>query len=696
MLKRAGDYMEQYGLENIRNLVMLSHSGAGKTSLSEAILFTAGVINRLGKVDDGTTTSDCDPDEIKRKISINLMLLPCPWKGTKLNLIDTPGYPDFAGEVRVAIRVSEGAIIVICAASGVEVGSEQVWAYSEEADLPRLIFINKMDRENADFNRTVDELRLKFGSKCVPVQLPIGAQNNFQGIVDLLALKSYIGSEMKEGEIPSSLQSEVNNLRNQLVEAVAETDDNLLEKYLESGELSLEELSDGLQRATVTGRIVPILVGSALQNVGITLLLDAAYRYLPSPKERDVVIVDDSAEQGVRRIEPNQDAPLSALVFKTSADSYVGKVTYFRVYTGTIDSNSQVWNAVQGGLERIGQLFILRGKTQEPESQLRAGDIGAVAKLSLTNTGDTLCVRDNPVRIAPILFPSPSFSEAVYPKAKADVDKLGTALSRLSEEDLTLEVHREADTGETILSGLGETHLDAAAEKMLRKFGVSVELATPRVPYKETITVSAKAEYKHKKQTGGHGQYGHVLLALEPLPRGSDSEFVDKIVGGVIPKNYIPAVEKGVNEAIREGGLAGYPIVDIKATVYDGSFHPVDSSEICFKIAGAQALKKGLSQGQPILLEPIMNMEVTVPEEFTGDIIGDLNTKRARVQGMNPGGGINVIEAQVPQAEILRYAIDLKSITQGRGNYTIEFSHYEEVPSQISQKIIAERQTKKA
>jgi len=687
--------MEQYGLENIRNLVLLSHSGAGKTSLSEAILFTAGLITRLGKVDDGTTTSDYDPDEIKRKISINLTLLPSPWKGTTLNLIDTPGYSDFVGEVKAAIRVSEAAIIMLCAASGVEVGSEQVWAYSEEADLPRLIFINKMDRENADFYRTVDELRSKFGSKCVPAQLPIGAQDNFQGIVDLLALKSYIGSEMKESEVPSSLQNEVNSFRNQLVEAVAETDDNLLEKYLEGEELSLEELGDGLQRAVVTGRIVPVLVGSALQNIGVTLLLDAAYKYLPSPKERDVVIVDDSAEQGVRRIESSQDAPLSALVFKTSADPYVGKLTYFRVYTGTIDSNSQVWNTAQGGLERIGQLFILRGKVQEPVSQLNAGDIGAVAKLSLTSTGDTLGIRDNPVRIAPILFPAPSFSKAVYPKTKTDLDKLGTALSRLSEEDPTLEVRREADTGETILSGLGETHLDVAAEKMLRKFGVSVELGTPKVPYKETITMPAKAEYKHKKQTGGHGQYGHVLLALEPLPRGSDSEFVDKIVGGVIPKNYIPAIEKGVNEAMQEGVQAGYPVVDIKTTVYDGSFHQVDSSDICFKIAGAQALKKGLSQGQPILLEPIMNMEVTVPEEFTGDIIGDLNTKRARVQGMNPGGGINVIEAQVPQAEILRYAIDLKSITQGRGNYTVEFSHYEEVPSHISQKVIAERQTKK-
>jgi len=686
--------MQQYALENLRNIVLLSHSGAGKTSLSEAILFTAGAITRLGKVDDGTTTSDYDADEIKRKISINLAILPCPWKGAKINLIDTPGYSDFVGEVKAAMRVSEGAVIVICAASGVEVGSEQVWAYSEQAGLPRVIFVNKMDRENADFSRTLDELRVKFGAKCLPIQLPIGAQDNFQGVVDLLALKSYIGSEMKEAEIPASLQNEVGSLRNRLVEAVAETDDSLLEKYLEGEELSPEEFSGGLRRGVSAGRIVPVLVGSALQNVGIASLLDAVYQYLPSPKEQEVVIVDDSGEQ--RRTAPSEDAPLAALVFKTSADPYVGKLTYFRVYNGAIESNSQVWNAIQEGSERIGQLFLLKGKGQEPVSQLGAGDIGAVAKLNVTSTGDTLCSRDKSVKIAPILFPEPTFSEAVHPKTKADLDKMGTALARLSEEDPTLKVHREADTGETILSGLGETHLDVAAEKMLRKFGVNVVMETPKVPYKETITISAKAEYKHKKQTGGHGQYGHVVLELQPLPRGSVSEFAVKIVGGTIPKNYIPAVEKGVNEAMQEGVLAGSPVVDLKTTVCDGSFHPVDSSDICFKIAGAQALKKGLSQGQPILLEPIMNLEVTVPEEYTGDIIGDLNTKRARVQGMNPGGGVNVIEAQVPQAEILRYAIDLRSITQGRGSFSIEFSHYEETPPQVAQKIIAERQAKKA
>jgi len=687
--------MQQYGLENIRNLVLLSHGGAGKTSVAEAILFTSGAIKRLGRVDDGATTSDYDPDEIKRQISINLTMLPCEWQKTKMNLIDTPGYSDFVGEVKGAMRVSEGAIIVVCAASGVEVGTEQVWTYCEEASLPRLIFINKMDRENADFYWTVDELKAKLGSRCVPLQLPIGAHDSFQGVVDLLTMKSFIGSEASEAEIPSSVQNQADSFREKLVEAVAEIDDRLLEKYLDGEELSLEELGDGLRQATLSGKIVPILVGSAMQNMGIAFLLDAVHNYLPSPKEREVIMAGGSAGQPPQTIEPSESAPLTALVFKTSADPYVGKLTYFRVYTGAISSNSQVWNTTRGGEERIGQLFILRGKTQEPVSQLGAGDIGGVAKLSLTSTGDTLCSRDKPVKIAGIKFPEPTFNEAVHPKTKADLDKLGTALARLSEEDPTLRVHRDADTGETILSGLGETHLEVAAEKMLRKFGVSVELDTPKVPYRETITVPAKAEYKHKKQTGGHGQYGHVLLKVEPLPRGSGTEFANRVVGGRIPKNYIPAVEKGVNETVQEGVLARYPVVDIKATVYDGSYHPVDSSEICFKIAGAQALKKGLSQGQPILLEPIMTVKVTVPEDFTGDIIGDLNTKRARVLGMNPEGGTNNIEAQVALAEILRYAIDLKSITQGRGSFTVEFSHYEEVPAHVAQKIIAERQAEK-
>ena len=686
--------MQQFGPENIRNIALLSHAGAGKTSATEAMLFTAKAINRLGKVDDGSSTSDYDPDEIKRKISINLSLLPCPWRDAKVNLIDTPGYSDFIGEVKAGIRVSEGAVIVICAASSVEVGTEQVWGYCQEANLPRLIFVNKMERENADFFKTVNDIQARFGPRCLPIQIPIGAQNDFQGIIDLLTLKAYTGSPPKEGEIPSSLEGQVNTFREKLIESAAETEDALIEKYLGGEELTQEELRSGLRKAVVNGSVFPILAGSALQNVGINSLLDAMVDYLPSPAEREVAAVADAKEE---KIEVSGDGPLAALVFKTTADPYVGKLTYFRIYSGAIDSNSQVWNATRGSAERIGQLFMLRGKNQEPVAKIGAGDIGAVAKLNVTNTGDTLSVQNKPVKLASIVFPKPVFDEAIFPKTKADLDKLGTALSRITEEDQTLRVHREPDTGETLLSGMGDTQLDVAAEKMQRKFGVSVNLETPKVPYKETITASVpSAEYKHRKQSGGHGQYGHVIMELEPLPHGTGNEFASRVVGGTVPKNYIPAVEKGFQEAIQDGVLAHHPVVDVKATLYDGSFHPVDSSEICFKIAGAQAMKKGLSQGQPILLEPIVTIQITIPNDLTGDIIGDLNTKRARVQGMNPSGDINIIEAQVPLAEVLRYAIDLKSMTQGRGTYTMEFSHYEEVPAQISQRIIAQKAEEKA
>jgi elongation factor G len=685
--------MPKQGMENIRNVVLLSHSGAGKTTAAEAMLFAAGAIKRLGNTEDGTTTSDYDENEVKRQISINLSILPCQWRDTKINLLDTPGYADFVGEVKAGMRVAEGAVIMVCAASGVEVGTEISWSYCEKDALPRLLFINKMDRENADFNKTVGQIQAKFGPRCLPAQLPIGAQDKFEGIVDLLTMKAYAGTEAKETEIPEPLKKQADSYREKLIEAAAEADDKLIEKYLEGGELTQEELSKGLRQAVVGGKVVPIFTGSALKNIGFKLFLDAVSDLLPSPQEGKVVILSDSTKSTV---EPSADGPLAALVFKTSADPYVGKLTYFRVYNGAISSNSQVWNATRKGVERIGQLFVLRGKNQEPVPQLGAGDIGAVAKLALTSTGDSLTSQDKPLIIAPVEFPEPAFSLGVHPKTKTDVDKLGAALTRLVEEDPTLHVRRDTDTNETVISGIGESHLEVAAEKMLRKFGVAVTLETPRVPYKETITVGAKAEYKHKKQTGGHGQYGHVLLELEPLSRGGGTEFADKVVGGAIPRNYIPAVEKGVNEAFKEGVLARYPVTDLKATVYDGSFHPVDSSEICFKIAGAGALRKGMTEGQPILLEPIMDITITVPEEFTGDIIGDLNTKRARVQGMNPGGGVNVIEAQVPLAEILRYAIDLKSITQGRGSYKVEFSHYEEVPAHVAQKIIADRQAEKS
>ncbi len=682
--------MQQYGLDNIHNTVLLSHGGAGKTSLAEAMLFTAGAVNRLGKVDDGSSTSDYDPDEIKRKISINLSLLPCEWREHKLNILDAPGYTDFVGEAKAGLRVSEGAVIVIDATAGVEVGTEQVWGYCEEAGLPRLVFVNKMDRENADYVKVVGEIQARLGKKCLPLQLAIGAHTSFEGVVDLLTMKAYTGAgaQAKEGEVPEALKTTADSYREKLVEAIAELDDALIEKYLGGEEISPQELTSTLRRAVIEGKIVPVLAGAALGNIGTARLLDAIHDYLPTPKEGKVLLEKGEAE-------PSEGGPLAALVFKTSADPYVGKLTYFRVYSGAISSNSQVFNATQNAAERIGQLFMMRGKTQEPVQQVSAGDIGAVAKLNVTATGDTLGAQDKPVKLAGISFPKPIFNEAVYPKTKTDVDKMGTGLARLAEEDPTLTVHREIGTGETIMSGMGETHLAVAAEKMQRKFGVNVELATPKVPYRETITAPAKAEYKHKKQSGGHGQYGHVLLEMEPLPERGENEFTDRIVGGSVPKNYIPAVEKGVHEAYQEGGLAGYPVVGVKTTLYDGSFHPVDSSEICFKIAGAQAFKKGVMEGSPILLEPIMNLRVTVPGDLTGDIIGDLNTKRARVMGMNPEGEKNIIEAQVPLAEVQHYAIDLKSMTQGRAIYDMEFDHYEEVPANITQKIVAQRQAEK-
>jgi elongation factor G len=685
--------MAQYGLENIRNLALLAHNGAGKTSLAEAILFNTKLINRLGKVSEGSTTSDYDPAEQKRGMSISLSMLPYIWQGNKINLMDTPGYPDFVGEVKSAIRVIEGAVIVVCASSGVEVGTEQVWAYCDASNLPRIVYINRMDRENVDFNKVADQLQSKFGRKCLPIQMPIGAHTTFQGIVDLLKMKSYTGVASKEGEVPADLLAEANSLREKLVESVAETDDALLEKFLGGEELTLDELTKALTKAVAGGKLVPIMAGSGLQNIGVIPLMDAIVSYLPSPKAHEVEIVGEGNKTA--KIPADPKGALAALVFKTSADPYVGRLTYFRVYCGAVTSNSQLWNVTRGENERIGQLFILRGKNQEPVQEIAAGDIGAVAKLTVTATGDSLGTKEKQVKIVPIVFPEPRYSEAVYPKTKLDLDKLGSSLAKIVEEDPTLKMHREPSTNETIISGIGEIQLAVAAEKMSRKFGVNVDLQTPKVPYKETITMQCEAEYKHKKQTGGHGQYGHVVLELVPLPRGSGTEFTERIVGGTIPKNFIPAVEKGVHEGVQEGVLGGYPVEDVRITAIDGSFHPVDSSEICFKIAGAGAVKKGLTDGKPVILEPIVKLKITAPDSYTGDIISDLNTKRGQVHGMLPEDGMNTIEAIVPLAEVQRYAMNLKSITQGKGTYSMEFSHYQEAPPLVTQKIIAAKQAEK-
>ncbi|MDD5701317.1 MAG: elongation factor G [Dehalococcoidales bacterium] len=683
--------MDQFTLENLRNVALLSHSGSGKTSLAESILFNAKAITRLGKVEEGNTTSDYDPDETQRKISINLSVLPYAWQGVKVNLLDTPGYSDFVGEVKSALRVSEGAIILIGATSGIEVGTEQVWQYCEEAELPRLVLVNKMDRENADFYKVLGEVQKRFGSKAVALQIPIGAHSSFSGVVDLLNMKAYSGDTAKEGDIPGDIKSQADSYRAKLVEAIASADDNLIEKFLGDEQISQEELETALNTAIISGKLIPVYAGSAFQNIGIIKVMEAIKQYLPSPASRPVEILTGSDNE-IEKVGPSSLDSLAAMVFKTSADPYVGKLTYFRVYSGVFTSNSQVWNSSRNEVERVGQLYTVRGKNQENTSQVSAGDIGVVAKLNVTGTGDTLTIKEKPVKLAPIAFPTPIYSSAVSPKSKTDLDKLGSSLTRLAEEDPTIKVHRDQDTGEMVLSGLGETQLEVVVGKMQRKFGVGVMLSVPKVPYKETITGTGKGDYKHKKQTGGHGQYGHVVLDVEPLTRGSGIEFVDAIVGGAIPRNFLPAVEKGIKDAVHEGTVAGYPVVDVRARVYDGSFHPVDSSEICFKIAGAGALKKAIEGANPVLLEPIVKLKVTVPDNYTGDIMSDLNNKRGRVNGMMPEAGYNTIEAEVPLSEVLRYAIDLKSITQGRGRYTYEFSHYEEVPSFVAQKITADRQ----
>ena len=677
----------------IRNVVMLSHQGAGKTSLAEFMLFVSGAIQRLGSVADGTTTSDYDPIEIERRMGINLTLLPTQWQGTKLNIVDTPGYADFLGEARSGLRVTDGAVIVVCAASGVEVGTEQMWSDTTKGNLPRLMFVNKMDRDNADFLATLKGIQSKLSPKCLPVQLAIGSQKDFKGIIDLLTMKAYVGTDSQEAEIPSALLELAQASREKLVETAVEIDDALINKYLEGQAINNEEILAAIRKSTIAGKLVPVFAGSALKGIGVRQILDGIASYLPSPEEGGVVMAKSASADSLEEIKPTSESSLSSLVFKTTADPYVGKLSYFRVYSGVISSNSQVWNANKGSMERIGQLFSMLGKNQQTVPQVAAGDIGAVAKLSLTTTGDTLCVREHPLILPGIEFPKANFSMAIEPQAKSDLDKMSTVLPRICEEDPSLQIRRDADTNEFIISGVGDNHLEITREKIRRKFGVEVKLDLPKIPYKETITMSANAEHKHKKQTGGHGQYGHVLLELEPLPRGGGFEFVKKIVGGAIPQNYIPSVEKGVNEAKQEGVLAGYPVVDVRVSLYDGSFHAVDSSDIAFKIAGAQALKKGLSQGQSVLIEPIMKLTITVPESYTGDITSDLNTKRGRVLGMNPGNGINVIEAQAPYAELLRYALNLRSLTQGRGSFVMEFDHYEEVPAHLTQKIVAERKS---
>ncbi len=621
------------------------------------------------------------------------MVSPCEWQGTKINLVDTPGYADFIGEVKSGLRVVESAVVAVCATAGVEVGTENVWQFAEERSLPRMIAVTKIDREHADFFKTVDAIRKAFGTKCVPIQIPVGSQEDFRGIVDLISMKAIVynrdsGTESEEQDIPDNLKEAAEEYHNELVESAVENDDELIEKYLEGEELTSEEIRYGLRKGVVEGKTYPIVCVSALRNIAIQPMLNAIVSYLPSPIDYGKVEGKlPGSDETTERL-PKDDAPLAALVFKTTADPFVGKISLFRVFSGTIRSDSQVYNSNKDATERVGQLFVMKGKQQEPIDEVGAGDIAGIAKLGATASSDTLCDKGNPIVLQGIDFPQPTLAMAMKPKTKGDEDKIGTGLARLTEEDPSIIVRRDAETAETIVEGMGEVHLEVTADRLKRKFGAEVVLETPRIPYRETVRGTAKVEGKHKKQTGGRGQYGHVFLEISPLPAGSDFEFEDKIFGGSVPRQYIPAVEKGIRESLDEGMLAGYPLVDFKVTLYDGSYHPVDSSEMAFKIAASMALKKGILQASPVLLEPIMNVQVTVPEYQMGDVMGDLNKRRGRIMGMEPQDSNQVIKAQAPMAEMFRYAIDLRSITAGRGSFTMEFSHYEEVPAAISEQLI--------
>ena len=673
-------------INRIRNVALLSHSGSGKSSLSEALLFYTKAINRMGNIANGNTVSDYEPEEAKRESSIQTTLIPCHSNGNKINFLDTPGYEDFRGEVVSALRVTEGAVILVNAISGVEVGTQNSWSMCLERNIPRIIFVNKMDRENANFKRSLESIQDAFGRKCVPLEVTIGAEQEFVGIVSLLD---------SDVEPPSDIKEEVDTARERLIESVAESDDDLATKYLEGAELTDDEIRGGLKRAVLSGKIVPVLAGSATQNLGIEELLSAVIKFLPSPMEATTPVNITSSNGERNEVSLDKDAPLAALVFKTTADPFVGKLSVFRVYGGTINANSEVWNATQEQSERVGQLFFLRGKSQDATGEVGPGDMGAVPKLASTTTGNTLSQRDRSLVLEPISIPTGFYTMSVSPKAKSDLDKMSSSLARIVEEDPSLKLSREPSTNETLLSGLGDVHLDATVDKVKRKFGTDLVLSLPKVPYRETITTVARAEYKHKKQTGGHGQYGHVRLRLEPRERDAGFEFGREVVGGAVPREYIPSVEKGVIKAMNEGGLAGFPVVDVKVVLYDGSFHDVDSSGVAFEIAGSFAFRKGLSDGSPVLLEPIMKLSIRVPENFTGDVIGDLNGKRGRILGMVPDGGGTMIEADVPQAELLRYSTDLRSLTQGRATFTMEYSRYEDVPPIIGQKVIEENRKAK-
>ncbi len=690
--------MKVYDAANIRNVAVVGHSGAGKTQLVSALLFDAGMVNRLGRVDDGTTVTDFDDEEIARKHTLTASLAFAEWNKQKINLIDTPGMSNFLSDARAAMGVADAALVVVDAVSGVEVQTEKVWEFANDLALPRFVVLNRIDRERASLERSLESLQASFGRAVIPIQLPIGEEKALRGVVDLVSMKAFTfatdgSGKMTEGAIPGDVNDRATAAREALVEMVAEADDALMEKFFEAGTLTQEELVSGLQKAIRAARIFPLVCVSGLLNIGVQPLADNVLAYLPSPADRPVKGKDPKSGEEVTR-EVTDNGPYAAFVWKTVADPFAGRITMFRVTLGTLKADSTVHNATRGTQERLGHLLLLQGKTQVEVPEIKAGDLGAVAKLKDTLTGDTIAEKDT-ILFTPMKFPEPVLSYAVEPKSRADEEKISGSLQRLQEEDPTIRSSRDAQTKELLLTGQGQLHIEVTVAKMKRRFGVEVALKPPKIPYRETITAATEAQGRHKKQTGGHGQFGDCTIKIEPLPRGADFEFVDDIFGGSIPQQFRPAVEKGIQETRMRGYLAGYPVVDFRVTLIDGKFHQVDSNELSFKMAGRIAFKEAMAHARPTILEPIMNVEVYAPSDFAGDLMGDLNGRRGRISGMDTRGGMTVIKAQVPMAEMLTYEQQLTSATGGRGSYHMEYSHYEEAPAQIQQKIIAASKAEK-
>jgi elongation factor G len=689
--------MKRVETSYIRNIGTFGHGGEGKTSLVEAILFDTGENSRLGRVDDGSSLMDFEPEEINRKISISASLAHFEWNKHQFHMIDTPGYANFIAEAKASMKVVDGVIIIVAGNSEVKIQTETVWGYANEFQVPRILYVSKMDTERANFLKIVEDVKKTFPSQpAVATQLPIGGEGKFKGVVDLIQRKAYLYREDGSGQfevkdIPPDMKEEVERFREKLVETAVEMDDQLMEKYLESGEVSTEEIIQCLRKGTMERRLVPAVCGSSVRNIGIQPLLDLAISCFPSPLERGPAQGKNPKTGEPETREPKEEAPFSAFIFKTIADPFAGRLNLFRVYSGTVNADSTIYNSKKDAKERIGQIFLLEGKKQKPVGFATVGDLVAVAKLKETTTGDTFSDEKKPIVFEETKLPLPMISYALTPKSKGDEDKIASSLARIHEEDPTMMVGRDEQTGEILLSGVGQTHVEVIVEKLKRKFGVEVNLSVPKVPYKETIRGSRTGViYRHKKQTGGRGQFAEVHFDISSLPRGGGFEFENALVGMNVPRNFVPAVEKGVVEAMQSGVLGGYPVVDVKVRFYDGKSHEVDSSEMAFKIAAIMAFKKGVQEANPVLLEPIMKVVVTAPDETIGDVIGDLNSRRGRVLRVDAKGNYQMIEANVPMSEMLKYAPDLNAKTGGRGTFTMEFSHYEEVPAQMSEKVIAQ------